>query len=117
MLIALPALLFVSALVVVAIVVQFLNLREIWLHPNVSPAVSVIVIIFVLAVDLVIGVMAWLRRGPQPFQTFEDSNKLSKLEWKDRAKYDAIINDIVRRHLAKGAIRRLLTRPKMKRLD
>jgi hypothetical protein len=116
-LILMPMLLLLGALVGVALSVQFLNLREILLHPNFSPTVSVMVIVFVAAVDLVIGVTAWLRRGPQPFQTLEDSNKLSRLEWKDRAKYDAIINDIVKRHLAKGTIRRLLTRPKMKRLD
>jgi hypothetical protein len=116
-LLVLPTLLLVGALVVAAFVVQFLNLREIWLHPNFSPAVSVVVIIFALLVDLVLGIINWLRRGPQPFQTLEDSNKLAKLEWKDKAKHDAIINDIVRRHLAKGPISRLLTRPKMKRLD
>jgi hypothetical protein len=116
-LIALPVVLYIGALAVVGLGVQILTLREILIHPNFSFAVSVCVVAFVLSVDVVIGVMGWLRRGIQPFRTSEDMMKLSKLDWKDKARYDAIIYDIVMTHKKKGPLMRLLTRPKMKRID
>jgi hypothetical protein len=113
---AVPALLVVIAAVGVALAVQFLTLREIWLHPNFSSIVSVAVIAFVVSADLTTFAHYWLQRWLQPLQTDADFKKLTKLEWKDRAKYDAIIKEIAVQHARRGFFSKLLFRPHMPRL-
>jgi uncharacterized membrane protein YdfJ with MMPL/SSD domain len=113
---AVPYLLLVLALVAIILGVQFLTLREIWLHPNFSPMVSVAAIAFVVATDIATFLLSWLHRGWQPLQTLEDTNKLDKLAWKDKAKYDEIIAEIASQHVRRGFFSKLLYRPHMRRI-
>jgi hypothetical protein len=112
----LPYLVVVLALVVIVLAVQFLTLREIWFHPNFSPGISVAVIVFVVATDIATLFLSWLHRGWQPFQTLEDKNKLDKLQWRDKAKYDEINNEIASQHMRRGFFSKLVYRPHMRRI-
>jgi hypothetical protein len=115
-LVLLPILLFAASFVVVALWIQLLNMREIWLHPNFSRAVSVVVIAFVLSTNFALFGMAWLKQGIQPFQTLEDFETLKKLEWKDKDRYTEILKELAERYARKGYISKLLFRTRMRRI-
>ncbi len=90
------------ALLSVGLGVQILTIREIWLHPNSSRSVSVVVIAFVVTAYVVIFVLASLKYGFQPVQTLEDYHKLEKLAWKDKKQYDAILKEMAEQHVKRG---------------
>ncbi len=65
-------LVFVGMLILMAVAVQFLNLIEIYLNPNVSRGASFFVIAYVVLGD-VIALGSWLLAySVQPYQTYED---------------------------------------------
>jgi hypothetical protein len=113
----LPAFLFVGAAVIVALAIEIVTMREIWLHPNFSRTVSAAVIAFVLAKYIALFILTWLKLGIQPFQTYEDYEKLSKMEWKDKARFDQIIREIAQQqHVKRGFFSKLLFRPRLPRI-
>jgi len=114
---AFGAALLVGVLFAMAFAVQMLTFREIYLHPNFSTEVSILVIAIALAGDVVTTLMALLTRGIQPYQTMEDFRKLNKLGEKDQEQYNAVIKDIVAKHYSKGLLAQLFGRPKMKKLS
>lgn len=113
---AIPYVLVVIALIVTVLGVQFLTMRDIWLHPNFSPDVSIAVIVFVVATDAASLIINWLHRGLQPLQTLEDTKKLDRLEWKDKSKYDEIVKEIAMQHARRGFFSKLLFRPHVRRI-
>jgi hypothetical protein len=110
------ALFFVGAAVVLALGIELATMWQIWLHPNFSRAVSGAVIAFVLAKYIVLLIVIWLKLGFQPFQTYEDIEKLSKIQWKDRARFDEIIGEIRQQQEKRGFFSKLLFRPRLPRI-
>lgn len=107
---------FVLMLIAIVLIVQILNVVEVYRHPNVSDTAAWFVISYVVLGDI-FTISNWLlSRSYQPYQTYEDIKKLDKLKETDKQKYDAVISDMVQRHHLKGFMMRLLTRPRLKRL-
>jgi hypothetical protein len=113
----LPALLFIGASAALALGIELITVWQIWLHPNFSRAVSVAVIAFVLVTYIALIILTWLKQGLQPFQTFEDIEKLSKMQWKDKARYDEIIGEIRQQQEKRGFFSKLLFRPHLPRIN
>lgn len=106
-----------AALMLLAVtVVQIGNLREIYLHPNFSPAISKLVIVVVIVGDVALVLMAFLTTMVQPYQSMEDATKLIKLAHSDPEKFREIISQMVKVQRSKGWIRRTFGRIKMKPL-
>ena len=100
----------------IVIGVQVLTLRAIYLEPNYSQFVSLLVIFFALAVDLYLVGISILSRSIQPFATLADFKRLNEIKKTDRKQYDDILKDIAKHHFEKSLLIRLFTRPRMKRV-
>jgi hypothetical protein len=66
--------------VIMAVIV--LTMREIWLHPNFSPAVSIVVIVYSVSTAIVSELIIWYWVGPQPFQTWETIEDMASQHWR-----------------------------------
>jgi hypothetical protein len=77
---------------------------------------SLYVIAFVLLSDAQ-SVLLWLFVNAfQPFQSFEDNEKLAQLKKTDPDAWNLVLKQMVEKHYARGPIARLLFRPKLPRL-
>src|SRR5262245_26806290 len=96
--------------------IHIFNLVEVYLHPNFSNTISVLVMAYVILADIVLVLGFFLIISPLPYSTWEDLRKLERLRSKDPAAYDAVISAMVRKHLQKGFLRRIFGRPTLPRL-
>jgi hypothetical protein len=112
----LPAFLYFGAAVILGIGIEFVTMWQIWFHPNFSRAVSAAVIAFVLAKYIALLSVIWLKLGIQPLQTYEDLEKLSKMQWKDKARFDEIFGEVKQQHAKRGFFSKLLFRPHLPRI-
>jgi hypothetical protein len=106
----------VAVMAVVAFGVQIASIREIYLHPNFSLAISKLVSASVIAGDVALLLLVVLTTSIQPYQSMEDWNKLAKLGDRDPEKVKQILQEIFTEHRSKRWFRRVFGRPKMKRL-
>jgi len=113
---AFATILVVAVLFIFAVVLEVYVLIDIYNSPSFSPLVSKMTIVYVVACNIA-AIVYWLfNHSLQPFQSFADFERLGKLQVSNPEEYDRIIRDIVAEHYKKGLFRRLLTRPKMKRI-
>ena len=96
--------------------VQLFTLYQIYLKPNFSTDVSIGVIAFVCVTEAAVLLYGAVQNCWQPYRTLEDWLKLDRLREGNPAKYNEVIQGIVRRHSQKGLFGRLFTRPKMLRI-
>jgi hypothetical protein len=109
-------LMLIGVMIVAALTVQIASMREILLHPNFSPAISKLVVAFVVSGDVLLLLLGVLSTGIQPYRSMEDFKKWNKLAEREPEKAKQILEEIVREHMSKGWIRRTFGRPKMRRL-
>jgi hypothetical protein len=105
-----------GALLTFVFALQICVLIDIYNSPSFSLFVSKITIVYVVACYTA-AVVHWLfNHSFQPFQTYEDFERLKKLQAENPKEYDRIIKEIATPYYKKSRLLRWLTRPKMKRL-
>jgi hypothetical protein len=106
----------IGLMLIVALIVQIACIREVYLHPNFSPSISKLVIAVVIGGDIALLLMAFLSTSIQPYQSWEDWNKLAELADRDPERVKQILQKIVADHASSGSLKRIFGRPRMKRM-
>lgn len=102
-----------TALAVGAVYIHFLILKDIYLNPSYSRAVSIGVIAFVLGCDFVCVGFSVLSSGMIGARNFSNLLALSKLKETAPAKADEVYKEAARQYYRKPRWRRMITRPKL----
>ena len=75
-----------------------------------------VAIAVVIGGDIGLLLMAFLNTSIQPYQSWEDWNKLAELADRDPERVKQILQKIVADHASSGSLKRIFGRPKMKRM-
>jgi hypothetical protein len=107
----------IASVIIASVLLHIWLLADIYKSPSFSPLVGWLTIIFVVSCDLISGTHLFLNRSFQPYQTSDNFNRLWRLRDTNRAEYDRIIKEMIEKHTKRGFWMRLLTRPKLPRIE